>query len=230
MQVKIFSTLILLLFLSGCATVQHPVSLNTELLTNPQARIGIIVDTPLNTSLVFPGADCLLCLASASAFNSELSKFAKSLSTEELKTLSVDLSAVFKSRNIDSLVIEEPLEIDKLPKTKKLGDGFAKRDFSVYAEKYQLQHLVVIDIHRAGLIRSYSSYIPLGPPQAEIWGDAYMVDLTTHKYDWYLPFEMYLSASGKWDEPPEFPGLTNAYYQLLERVRDHVMDPFSKPQ
>ena len=228
MQNKLFFTLILLLFLSGCSTMnQHPVALDTELLNNSQARIGVVVSTLPDTNTVFPGASCLLCLAAASAFNSELSAFSKTLSTDELGALKGDIANLFKTQDIDTLVVEEFVEISELPKTKKLGEGFSKRDFSSYAERHQLDRLIVVDIHSAGIVRAYTSYVPAGPPNARVSGKVYMVDLTTHKYDWYLPIDMNLSAEGEWDEPPTYPGLTNAYYQLIEDLRDQILDPLS---
>ena len=35
-------------------------------------------------------------------------------------------------------------------------------------------------------------------------------------------------TEGTWDEPPKFPGLTNAYYQALETAMDTVKKPFAK--
>lgn len=52
-----------------------------------------------------------------------------------------------------------------------------------------------------------------------------MVDVDTNAYHWYLPINLHLSAEGEWKEPPTFPGLTNAYYQVLEKLRDMVLEP-----
>ena len=34
------------------------------------------------------------------------------------------------------------------------------------------------------------------------------------------------NADGAWDEPAKFPGLTNAYFQVVELGKDEVLRPF----
>jgi len=54
-----------------------------------------------------------------------------------------------------------------------------------------------------------------------------MVDLTSNAYDWYMPLNVLKSADGRWDEPPKFPGLTNAYFQALEESKDQLLRPWA---
>ena len=58
-------------------------------------------------------------------------------------------------------------------------------------------------------------------------GSAYMVKLEDNSYTWYLPIKLYQSASGEWKEPPAFPGLSNAYYGVVETVKDDLLDIFA---
>lgn len=59
-------------------------------------------------------------------------------------------------------------------------------------------------------------------------GAVFLVDTDTNAYHWYLPIDLNLSAEGEWKEPPEYPGLTNAYYQVLEKLSDIVLEPLPK--
>jgi hypothetical protein len=34
------------------------------------------------------------------------------------------------------------------------------------------------------------------------------------------------AAEGNWDEPPKFPGMTNAYFQTIELARDRLREAF----
>jgi hypothetical protein len=34
------------------------------------------------------------------------------------------------------------------------------------------------------------------------------------------------ATDGDWDEPPKFPGLTNAYFQAVEQFKDGAKKPF----
>lgn len=163
MRIKILLILAAATALAGCVSPpQTPVSLSTEILTNPESRIGIAMDTLPTANLQLPGASCLLCLAVASGANSELSAHAKTLSTDEIIQLKADLVSTLKNQDREILVVDEPLLIDKLPKTKRLGADYSKRDFSSYAEQYQLGHMIVIDINWVGMTRPYASYIPTG--------------------------------------------------------------------
>jgi hypothetical protein len=58
-------------------------------------------------------------------------------------------------------------------------------------------------------------------------GASYIVDLTSNNYDWYLPLDIQRSAEGAWDEPPQFPGLTNAYFQTVEMAKDSIQKPLA---
>lgn len=226
MQVKLFGILVLLLTLTGCVTApQLPISINTEIFSNPDSRVGVAMDLVASPNLQLPGAGCLLCLAVAAGANSDLSAHSKTLSTDEIDQLKSDAAESLKAQGREVTLIEEPLLLDKLPKTKDLGDGFAKRDFSSLVEQYQLGHMLVIDINAVGMTRPYASYVPTGAPQATVIGSAFLIDLTTNKYEWYLPISLYLGADGEWDEPNDFPGLTNAYYQVLESLKDMILAP-----
>ncbi|MDG1310448.1 MAG: hypothetical protein P8P26_00120 [Porticoccaceae bacterium] len=228
MRIKILLILAAATALGGCVSPpQTPVSLSTEILTNPESRVGIAMDTLPPANLQLPGVSCLLCLAVASGANSELSAHAKTLSMDEIIQLKADVVSTLKNQDRETLVVDKPLLIDKLPKTKRLGAGYSKRDFSSYAEQYQLGHMIVIDINRVGMTRPYASYILTGAAQAAVAGCVAMVDLKTNKYNWYLPIDLYLSVDGEWDESKDFPGLTNAYYQVLESLRDMVLSPLN---
>jgi hypothetical protein len=40
---------------------------------------------------------------------------------------------------------------------------------------------------------------------------------------------MFKGAGGEtWDEAPEYPGITNSYYQILEEFRDGVLNAISQ--
>jgi hypothetical protein len=58
-------------------------------------------------------------------------------------------------------------------------------------------------------------------------GTAYLVNLNTQTYEWYAPINAQKATDKKWDEPPTFPGLTNAYYQAVEAARDSVLNPLA---
>jgi hypothetical protein len=53
-------------------------------------------------------------------------------------------------------------------------------------------------------------------------------DALAHKLDWFEKVDIRSTATGAWDEPPKFSGLTNAYFQVLERGKDALTVPFKR--
>ncbi|RDI99267.1 hypothetical protein DVT68_11130 [Dyella solisilvae] len=173
-----------------------------------------------------PGAGCLLCMAAASMANSKLTSYSHSLPQEGLPKLKEDVANLLRKRGLNAVVINDDLDVSKLPGAKTNGADMAKKDFSSLRAKYAVDHLVVIDIQEVGFERPYSAYIPSGDPKGVVIGLGYEVNLATNAYEWYAPIGIRVAAEGKWDEPPTFPGLTNAYFQALEAGKDKFLEPF----
>lgn len=226
----VFVVLAAILGMAGCASKpQAPVDLPPGYLGAPKAgRIGVVMSELPKPDTEFPGAGCLLCLAVANGLHSALSKEVQSFSTAELKPLVGDLTALLNKRGMNAVAIDEPLKIRDLPDLKHDDPtNKARKDFSGLKAKHQIDRLLVVDITALGVWRSYSAYVPTDQPKAVLNGSAAIVDLSSHTLEWYLPLNLSRSADGTWDEPPKFPGLSNAYYQLLESGMDMVKKPFT---
>jgi hypothetical protein len=126
---------------------------------------------------------------------------------------------------VSVVAFEEPILLSELPKHSGSSENGARRDFSAYAEK-GITHLLVIDIEMIGVERMYTSYVPTSDPKAIFKGSAFLVDVTTNEYEWFKHIEHYRSAEGEWDESPDYPALTNAYYQVLAEARADVISEF----
>lgn len=217
-----------LLLIAGCASQPPQRSVYASAGTFAAgSRIGVAMTVPkIDTS--FPGAGCLLCLAAASAANSSLTEHARSLPSNELLTLKNDLAEVIRKKGAEVVVIAEDLNLAALPKAETKGANMATKDFSAFKDKYKLDKLLVIEIRELGFQRSYASYIPSGDPRAVLIGNGYLVNLGTGGYDWYKRVYVTRTSDGKWDEPPKFPGLTNAYYQVIELGKDDILKPLAE--
>lgn len=218
------------LFLGACATApQTPVPLAADHFNvNKGGRVGVLVTDLPKPDTAFPGAGCLLCLLTASTANSALTDHARTLTTDELKPLKTDLATLLKAQGAEAVVIEDTVKLDALPDRSGAAPNTARKDFSSLRDKHKIDRLLVISYNSLGFTRSYSAYIATGAPQATVQGTAMMVNLTTHALEWYEPISVARPADGTWDEPPKFPGLTNAYYQALETSQDQVKKPFTK--
>lgn len=213
--------------LGGCAApVQPPVGLASDYFSARSGRIGVAISELPAPDTAFPGADCLLCLAAASVANRELTTAVASWSTEDLKALKAELVAALSARGQQAQAIDEPLKMDAVPDRKDAEPGFARKDYAALGQRAGVQRLLVVDVGALGAWRNYAAYIPSGPPRAVFKAQAYIVDLATHKLEWYQRFDLARVAEGNWDEPPKFPGLTNAHFQVLEEAKDAIKRPF----
>ncbi len=231
----ILATLLAAALLAGCAAPpQPPVDIGAEYFTPGKAktsRVGVVMADLPKPDTAFPGADCLLCIALANGVHSKLSAEVQTFSTAELKPLPADLVAALKARGQDAVLIDDgPLDIVALPNLPSSSDGTnkARKDFSSFKTKHGVDRLLVVHISSLGVWRSYSAYIPTALPKAVLNGTVSLVDLNTNTLDWYLPLALSREADGAWDEPPKYPGLSNAYYQVLESAIDMIKKPLAK--
>jgi hypothetical protein len=221
---------IILGLMSGCATVppQGPVEVSQSRLADPAIRIGVMMSPMPKVDTFFPGADCLLCLAAASVANSSLTRHTQALATDDLRSLKSEVSELLRKRGAMVIAINDDLKVRDLPKAKTEGPNRARKDFSALKSQYQVDKLLVIELDTVGMWRTYAAYFPTSDPKAIVSGRGYIVNLADNSYEWYEGFNFLRAADGKWDEPPTFPGLTNAYYQAVEASRDAIKKPFTK--
>jgi hypothetical protein len=219
------------MLLGGCATpAQRPIDLPANYFSSGNAKggkVGVVMAELPKPDTAFPGAGCLLCIAVANGTHSALNKEVQTFSTAELKPLPSDLVALLKKQGLDAVLISEPLKIDALPDLGATDPvNKSRKNFASLKAKYNVDRLLVVNFTALGVWRSYSAYVPTDLPKAVVVGNASMIDLATHSLEWYLPVTISRAADGNWDEPPNFPGLTNAYYQVLETGMDVIKKPF----
>ena len=227
---KSFFTSVLIaaaLILTGCATPQRPVSLSENTLPSKTQRVGVAM-TPLpKVDMRLPGASCLLCIAAATLANSSLIDYTRTLPHEDLPKLKESLAELLRKKGSNVIVISEDLDISKLPDYSGKDTDIAEKDFSPLKQKYDIDKVVLIQITDLGMLRPYSTYFPTSEPKAILKGVGSMVSLNNNAYEWYMPVELAKGSDGPWDESPNFPGLTNAYFQVLEMGKDAFLKPFN---
>ncbi|MCO1332813.1 hypothetical protein MO867_00545, partial [Microbulbifer sp. OS29] len=216
-----------IVFLSGCAGApQLPVKPDQNFWQQPEKRVGILVSKMPTPDVYLPGASCLLCLAAAKVANSSLSKHTKSLLVDDVVVIAADMNELLQSKDIEVLEISQELNLRKLPKYKSETPNSTKRDFSSFANQYNISHLLVLDFNAVGMHRTYSSYIPTSEPKGYFEALGYLVDLSDNTYEWYRPVQVLKAVSDEWDESPSFPGLTNAYYRAIAEGKEIIISSF----
>ena len=215
--------------LSGCAgTPQQNVELAPNILSTQSGRVGIVMPAIPQVDTYFPGADCLLCIAAASLANAQLTSYTQKLPTEDLTKMKNDVADLLRKKGVDVMLIDENLKIDSLPASNNEAINVSRKDFTSLKNKYGIDKVLVMEVNSLGIWRNYSSYFPTGEPYAALNGAGYLVNLNNNTYEWYTHVRNVKTSEGKWDEPPAYPGLTNAYFQVIELSKDVYLKPFKK--
>lgn len=214
----------LALLLTACSSTPQPtVTLNTNLFSKDDLKIGVVYISPEEkaTTHIF-GASCLLCYGVASALTSELDTHLETtITTDELTKMRDLVLSEYSQRSKNVELIELPTSINELNDFN--GElGFAKKDFRAFKENFGIDLLVVLEISRHGAYRSFSDYIPNGDPQGHVAGLLYSVDLNTNAYVQYMVINEIIQPSGEWDEPTSFPSVTTSYYQAIENGKKKI--------
>lgn len=229
MKSPIALAFVVILALAGCSTPpQRSVEFNASTLSAPQGnRIGVAMTALPKVDTHLPGADCLLCMAAASMANSSLTAHVRTLPYEDLPKLKDDVAALLRKKGAQQVtVIAEDVNVDALPAAGAKGPNIAVKDFSSLQKKYGIDKLLVINVQTLGVQRTYKAYFASGDPRALLQGTGYLVNLSSNTYEWYTRVYVSRAAEGQWNEPPKFPGLTNAYFQVIELTKERYMQPF----
>jgi hypothetical protein len=221
---------IALVVLAGCVTPpQVPVMFTKEALDPAAGSMAVAMPAISKPSVDYPGAGCLLCLAGASIANSSLAKHADKLTYEDLVKLRSEIVETLRKKGVKAMPSDHVVDVRGLPAYKTEAANVARQDFTGFRSKVGADKLLVVDITALGFVRNYSAYFPVGAPQAVLKGAVFIVNLKSNSYEYYQPLNFAKAADGSWDEPPSFPGLTNAYYQVIELCRDAVLKPLALP-
>lgn len=218
------------IFLVGCAaTPDEPVALEPGTWSQSVSKVVLFAEDVPEPSVQTPGAGCLLCLATARAVVSSITEHFETLSSEELKDLPTELTRLLEAHDI-VVVSGETQDLKSLPKNKGKKPGQTSKDYSGLAQRYDASHVLVMEIFNLGAVRNFSSYVPTGAPVGVVRGQVSLIDSATNQYLWYLALDVTVNASGQWDEPPTYPGLTNAFYQAMAMAKEKVLKPLASPK
>lgn len=218
----LFSLALISLTVACTTTPQQPVLFSPEVASENVSITVTMTELP-DPNMDYPGAGCLLCLGVAAAANSDLSKYTKTLPIDDLAVIGEQVTSALEAKGYEVNLASEPLVIKELRKPANKDMNMASKDYTVLQKELGTSHLLVIKLDSIGMSRNYSSYIPTSLPYINITGAAYLVNLETNLYDWYLPIIQREFSEGEWNEKPDYPSLSNAYFGAIERVRESIL-------
>jgi hypothetical protein len=215
-----------ILALSACAVhVQTPISYKAPMAA-PNITVGVVVVTPEKADITFPGANCLLCVITAQAMHTSLGKHTDTLSIADLKKLNGEFKGLLEKKGYLYKDLTAALIAEKIEAVKEKKMGYAEMDYQAFAAKHGVQKLLIVRFPKVGFTRPFASYFPTSAPAALVIAQASMVSMPDQTLDWYQNMSFQEYAGKEWDEVPNFPGLTNAYYQAIENAREFLLKPF----
>ncbi len=219
-----------LLALTGCATPQGPVPLDQSFWAEQQEHIGVaITDVPPPQTLLAGNQGLLeyaINMAATSGMRSKVEKW----DTSSLKAFPKDVVNVLNERGYQAQVLDQPLNLQTMKKVKSTKLGYSEIDYTALKAEQKIDKLVVFVVTSTGVLRTYYSVIPTSAPVTQVVVSAYVIDLDDNRLLYYQPFVTNRAAEGEWDEGPEYPNLTNAYYQALDQTQQNLISPFRAQQ
>ncbi|WP_323846178.1 hypothetical protein [Microbulbifer magnicolonia] len=218
--------------LVGCATPQVPVPLDQGFYTADNKTVGLMLEAPKTPGLALEGNIGLLDYAIIAAATSSLSSHIESQDLGEFLAVAEELSQSLENEGFQVVRLEVPAKAPKLAKFKD-PDGkdttyFAAKDHRTLAAEYQVDYLLKLTATSAGLARPYYGFIPTDAPRAVFNVHGEMIDMSSNQLLWYANINHAGYATGEWDEGPNFPGLTNTYYVVMNKARQDVVNALAK--
>jgi hypothetical protein len=224
---NIAAILCITLLLAACKTTsQGTLFLKSDALSPQNGKVGIVMTALPKVDTTFPGASCLLCLATASSVNSALTKHAHTMSNQDFAKIKDDIADTLRKKGVDVTVISEEFNLKGLKDAAGSTPNAARKDFRPLKDKYHVDHLVLVDIHFAGFLRNYSAYISRGDAIATVQGAVSVINLSSNDYEMFQDLDVIKAADDTWSEPPNYPGLTNAYFNAVESSKDKILVSF----
>lgn len=219
-------TLLACLALTGCAHVQPPVALDHQFWDGKEQTIGVAITVIPQPVLALTGTQGLLDLAVNTSVNSSLRGNVEKWQVKDLNTLPDAIVAKLKAKGYKAKRINEPVDLNTY-KEVSFREGYTIRDLSSIKTTYGVDRLLLINVQGTGATRSYYSVVPTSVPMAQIIGQGMIVDLNDSKLMWFKAFTVVQAAQGEWDEP-NYPNLTNAFYQAMDTSRQQMLGAFEQ--
>lgn len=222
--------LLALLLMTGCASVQPPVAMDSAFWSENQESIGVMVaELPVPT-VVLSGNQGLLDYAINNGMASGLRSKVETWDASALNELSPLVVEQLSSRGYKVKLIQAPIDTAEMIQLKGGKLGFSPIDLRPLKEQHKVDKLVLFIVTATGTIRTYYSVVPTSDPIVQVGVNSYVVDLDDNRLLFYQGHLTTRATEGDWDEGPEYPTLTNTFYQALDAAQQAVLVPFSSQQ
>ena len=227
-RITSFCLLLVCLCLVGCAATQPIVPMSQQFYAQPASTVGIVFVEQKQAELFTWGDTSLLDMAIIATATAQLQAHIKTLDMSDFSDIKGQVAKILESKGFSVSMLGElpPLEkfADFSDPDKNDTEYYNKKDLRSLRERLSIDFLLRIQTFRVGVARTYNGFIPTSPPSASFGAEGQLTDLRNNRLLWHQGFINTKPADGDWDEPPNYPGLTNSYFIVLEETRKELLD------
>lgn len=206
----------LTIFLGGCATAPQ-IGLKQEFWQQKEAGIGIVLQQVPQMDMFSAGNQGILDIAISRGVNGAIIDKLRASDVPRLKQIPANIEKQLVNRGFNVKVLENSIDMDKLPDFKGDTSTHAKKDFRSLKQP-GVDRLMVVTVRNVGIQRGYYGFIPLGAPTTIVNISGFLVDLNTNALLWNHAATGSDPIQDPWDAPPEFSNVIAAVTQTKDRV------------
>jgi len=223
--------LLVLMILTGCVAMVPKIDVDPKFWADKDQVIGVAIAKLPKPVTLKSGNQGLLDALINDANASDLDKHLANLDISSVNQLSDKIIAYLNGKNIKTVKIEEPIDIETLPKLseeQRSGNTHvALHDYKGLKEKYQVDKLLLVSVVNVGTMRSYYGFIPTSAPVGSCNINGKIINLADNLLEWNQTSTQNVpSADSEWDTPPDFDGLTKAMYAAYEQSQQMLLNQF----
>jgi hypothetical protein len=211
--------------LPGCAGAPKNIDLPASYWDTPHGKIGLAMVTYPEATASREGPQGLLDLALNAYFSKHATAATRSANPEPFREeIFRRLTAGLSARGGEVVPIEGRVDLESLRMVKHGALEFPY-DLTAIAERYGVAQIIFISVESYGTMRPYYGFLPVGDPLVFFRVGARMVNVRDHAILWRAAMEEdegYAPILGEWDQPPDYPNLSQAMIRAVITATDFL--------
>ncbi|HAT42467.1 MAG TPA: hypothetical protein DCS87_12215 [Rheinheimera sp.] len=216
---RVFTTAVTFLVLTGCAAVQQDVRFQSAGLENKSV---VVVKGQLPAAETqYTGSIGLLDYAIVSAANAGLDKHLKTLTFAEFDQVYSVIETQLKKNKANVSFEAKSLDRKAIEKIKAPKNGKNVNDLAAFTDVSKADYVLLVLPGHLGTTRSYYGFMPTSEPTTVAGVQVALIDVKTNELKWYRYVSSSKTIPAPWDEE-SFPNLTSNLYKNVDELSKMV--------
>lgn len=228
---KLLLFFLVCILLTGCITITPDVPISHKFYEQTNKKLGICLIEKKHAEFITLGDNSLLSIAVVASATDKIKAHFKTIDISEFSTIKSQLSNLLEKKGFNVIIVNDVPKFDSMPKftdpNTKDKVYFYEKNLMPLKEKYGVDFLVLLKPYRVGGQRMYNGVIPKGDPYATFGVLTSIVNLNNNQLSMNQRTYLTRKAEGAWDEPPNYPGLTNSFFITMEQAKEGVLKSFT---